>query len=611
MSHATPALERLIADFRAGKLNRRQLVQRAAMAGIGASALAGALSATSSPGVVYAAQDSGDLKLVTASDEQQSTWTRNFNPLMPQASTSRWPTQNGIYEPMAVFNTPKAELVPWLAESWEFDSTNTVLTFKIRQNVKWSDGTPFTANDVAFTFNLFAKFDGLAGNGARNVMPYLASVHAADDSTVVFRFGPGPSDSAASPAASPAADASPSASPVAGAKPFTVGIYDICGQNIVPEHIWKDVADPVTFTNENPVGTGPFTNVARFENQIWELHKNENYWQEGKPYIDGLRIPAYNSNDAINLATINGENDWAANFIPDIQKTFVDKDPDHFGYWFPAYGATVHLYLNTTVAPFDQVDVRKAISMALNRDQIVTVAMYDYTHPADATGLSDAYESWKDAEIAKADWVTYNVDKANEMLDAAGLTKDGDVRKTPDGKAMEYELNVVSGWSDWVQSCDIISKNLAEVGIKATVKPYEQATWQTNVQNGDFTMSIGWSAGGATPFNFYRGVMSSVTWNPIGTSSPENWHRFKSEEADAALNAFGESSDPAVQKEQAVKLQQLYSDNAPAVPLFPGPQWGEYNTTRFTGFPNEKDPYTILSTYAAERLILLTTIKPV
>lgn len=595
--------EDLVQDFRAGRVNRRQLVQRAIVLGLSAPALVALLDTGVIPASAVAAQSSANLKLLTGADEQASTWTRNFNPLLPGSSSCRWLTQNGIYEPMFIFNTIKSEIVPWLAESWSFNKENTVLTFKTRSGVKWSDGTPFTAKDVAFTFNLFKKFPALPGNGARSVIDYLPSIEATDDNTVVFSFG--------KPVAA-AGDGTPAASPAAAQpEPYTVGLYDIGGQNIVPEHIWKDIADPVTYTNENPVGTGPFTNVARFESQIWELHKNPNYWQEGKPYIDGIRIPAYNGNDAANLATINGENDWAGNFIPDIQKTFIDKDPAHFNYWFPATGATVHLYLNTTVAPFDNADVRKAISMAINRDQIVAVAMYDYTHPSDSTGLSDAFDSWKIDAAKKADWVSLNKDKANQLLDAAGLKKDGDVRKTPDGKPMEYELNVVSGWSDWVQSVDIISKNLAEIGIKATVKPYEQATWQTNVQNGKFTMSIGWSSQGATIFNFYRGVMSSNTWRPIGESASENWHRFKSPEADALLDQFAATSDEAKQKEIAGKLQQFYADNAPAIPLFPGPQWGEFNTMRFTGFPNEKDPYTLLSTYANERLILLTTIKPV
>jgi peptide/nickel transport system substrate-binding protein len=271
----------------------------------------------------------------------------------------------------------------------------------------------------------------------------------------------------------------------------------------------------------------------------------------------------------------------------------------------------VHLYLNTTIAPFDNADVRKAISMSINRDQIVSIAMYDYTHPADSTGLSDAYPAWKDAASAEMPWVKQDVAAANALLDAAGLVKDGDWRKNADGSTMEYELNVVSGWSDWVQSCDIMSQNLAEIGIKATVKPYDQTTWQTRVQNGEFTMSIGWSAGGPTPYNFFRGIMSSATYNPVGTSSGENWHRFQLPEADAALAAMAGTSDDAEQKAACATLQQLYAEHAPAVPLFPGPQWGEYTTLRFEGFPNEENPYAVLSTYGdSERLLVLNTVTP-
>jgi peptide/nickel transport system substrate-binding protein len=196
------------------------------------------------------------------------------------------------------------------------------------------------------------------------------------------------------------------------------------------------------------------------------------------------------------------------------------------------------------------------------------------------------------------------------MLDAAGLTRDGDLRKTADGKAMEFDLNVVSGWSDWVQACDIMSRNLADIGFKVTVKPYDQTTWQTRVQNGDFTMSIGWSSGGPTVVNFYRGQMSSVTWNEIGTSSSENWHRFKSEEADTLLTQFASTSDEAEQRQIAVQLQQLFADLAPAVPLFPGPQWGEFVTLRFEGFPSEENPYAVLSTWDNTRGIVMTTVTP-
>ena len=599
----------LLDSYHFGKMSRRTVLKRAAAAGISASTLS--LLAASGVIVDDAAAaalptwfQEGSDGLLTTNNAQGATWIRNFNPLLSENDSNLWPTQNGIYEPLFVYSTTTGELIPWLATEWSWNEDSTQLTFKTREGVTWSDGTPFTAKDVAFTFNLIIQNSALPANGGRTVAPLLVPL---DEAT--------PADgAAASPAAgTPGVVATDDTTVVFTFNAVnTLSLFDIGGQSIVPEHIFSTVEDPVTFTNENPVGTGPFTEVARFENQIFELHANPNYWQEGLPLIKGLRLPTFTDNASVNLATLNGELDWAANFIADIENTFVAKDPEHFHYWFPATGATVHLYLNTTIAPFDNPEVRKAISMAINRDQIVQIAMYDYTHPADSTGLSDAYDSWRDEESASKPWVKLDVDAANAALDAAGLTKDGDWRKTADGKTMEYDLNVVSGWSDWVQSCDIMSQNLAEIGIKATVKPYDQTTWTDRVQNGDFTMSIGWASGGPTPYNFYRGMMSSITWNPIGTSSGENWHRFKSEEADAALAGLAATSDEEEQKAFGVTLQQIYAEQAPAIPLFPGPQWGEYTTLRFEGFPDEDNAYGLLSTYAAsERLLVLTKVHPI
>jgi peptide/nickel transport system substrate-binding protein len=592
----------LMARVLRGEVTRRDFMRQAGTVAAAPMLLKGAaiagVTALAAPAAGAYAQDTGGL--LTTNNEQTGTWIRNFNPLMPENATNRWPTLFGIYEPLLVWNTIKSEAVPWLAESWAWSEDNLSLTFTLREGVTWSDGTPFTANDVVFTWNLFMGNPALPGNGAQTAIPHLESVTAGG----------------ATPSASPAAEGE--ASPAAGGnsvvftfnKVYTVVLADLGQQVIVPEHVFSTVDDPVTFTNETPIGTGPFTEVARFENQIFELHANPNYWQEGKPAIAGLRLPSFPDNAAAQLAGVNGEIDWQANFIPDIENVYVAKDPENHHYWFPPTGAVVHLYLNTDVAPFDNVDVRKAVSLAINRDQICEIAMYGYTHPADSTGLSDAFESWRDATAASADWVAYDVDRANQILDDAGFTRDGDVRTTPDGTAMEYELNVVSGWSDWVQSCQIMADSLADVGIKATVTPYDQATWQTRVQNGEFTMSIGWSDQGATVFNFYRGIMSSETKKPIGESSTQNWHRFASEDADALLAQFAGTSDEAVQRDLANQLQQVYADSVPAVPLFPGPQWGQFNTARFEGFPSEEDPYAILSTYANERGIVMNNLTP-
>lgn len=569
------------------EMDRRQFFLRSLAAGAGASAMAAGLTARGVGAAAPAAHEVEQDQLVTISQEQQQTWLRNFNPFLSNDAV-RWPTHAGIYEPLLIHNVIDGETLPWLATAWEFSADALTLTYTIREGVQWSDGTPFTASDVAFTHNTLKDTDALTGmsGGAKAVLNFVTNIEATSPTSVVFTFS----------------------------QPYSPGLWDIGEQSIAPEHIFSTVEDIATFTNDDPVATGPLTEIAVFESQYWELHKNPNYWQEGKPYIEGMRFPAYTSNDAANLATLNGENDWTANFIPDVEVTYVAKDPEHFNYWFPNTGEVVMLYLQTTKAPFDDPNVRKAISMAINREQIAEIPMYGYTKPADSTGLSDGFSSWKsDAAVqAGVDNVTFNVDKANELLDAAGLTLDGDVRKLPDGSEMSYEINVVSGWSDWVQSCDLIARSLEEVGIKAEVRALDFAAWIEVVQKGEFAISIGWSSGGATPYNFYRGQMSELTLEAVGTTGNENWHRYSNPDADLVLSDFAAATDPAVQQDLASQLQTLFVENLPAIPLFPGPQWGEYNTMRFTDFPNADNPYAVLSTYAlVERLLPITTIKPV
>ena len=578
---AIERFEELARIFRQNRLDRRRLIQTAGALGLSASTVGGTFSR-----VQPATAQESDLKLVTISHQQLPSWIRTFNPLLDQDS-SVWPTQGGIYEPMVIYNTATGELVPWLATEWAFSEDNRTITFTLRDGVTWSDGEPFTSKDVKFTFDYMIEHEGLAGTeSVRAVLPFVESVEAPDEQTVAVTFN----------------------------QVYTPGLYDIGEQMIVPEHIWKDVADPATFTNEEkPIGTGPFTEIGAFQPQYYEILKNPNYWQEGKPFIDGFRAPLYPNNDSANLALVNGEVDMASNFVPDIQNTYIAKNPENFNYWFPAVGTTVHIYANTTKAPWDDPNVRKALSLAIDRDQIVQVAMYDYTRPADGTGLSDAYTTWRSEEaVAAGDWVTRDVARANELLDAAGLTRDGDTRVLPDGTPMSYDINVVSGWSDWVSTVQIIAQNLEEIGVAAQVQTYDFAAYFDRLQKGDFDLSIWSGSGGPTPFGYYRSMMATTTVTPIGELAAENYGRYGLEEADALLEQFASTSDLDEQKEIANQLQMLYAENAPAIPLFPGPDWGEFNTMRFTDFPSEENPYALLAGYEnPERLIQLTTIKPV
>ena len=396
-----------------------------------------------------------------------ATWIRNFNPFF--ATQARWPTPAGIYEPLVVYNRIKHEYVPWLATSHRWENGNRDLVMTIRRGVKWSDGTPMSAEDVRFTWQLMKRHPAL-DQGA--MWTRLYAVEQRGDE-IVFRFK----------------------------EPFVPGLFFIGESPVVPKHIWAQIQDPIRYANESPVGTGPFTEVRSFKTQVYELGRNPNYWQEGRPYLEAIRVQAYPGNEQASLALIRGEVDWGAVFLPAIDRIFVAKDPAHRGYHFPEIEGVVMLYPNHTRAPFDQLEVRKALSHGIDRDRIVRIAMQGYVRKADATGLSKLYSKYHSKQVLEeeGDFTRYDPDLAERMLDAAGLPRGADGWRTlPSGQPLRVDLNCVVGWSDWLIAAQIIVKNLEELGITTRLRTYDFGAWFHRLQTGEFDLSLGWSAGGPT-----------------------------------------------------------------------------------------------------------------
>ena len=549
---------------------------------LGCIALAGLFAAVLAAGCARARKPLPEGVLLVT-QEAASAWSRNFNPLTT-AAAPRWPTQAGSYEPLFVFNSIQNRTIPWLATRYAWRDGGLTLRVNTRTGVRWSDGRPFSARDVAFTFELVHRFPGL---DRRAVWAFLAAVKQVDDTTVDLRFQ----------------------------RRFVPGFDEVAAQNIVPEHIWSKIKEPVSFTNENPVATGPFTEVRVFQAQVYEIGRNPYYWQPGKPAFEAIRCPAYPGNDRANLALAFDELDWAGNFVPAIDRVFVQRSPKTHAYWFPLTGTCVFLYANTTKAPYSDVHVRKAISMAIDRQLLVDVALYRYSRPSDVTGMSDALASWRDSTaIAAGDWVKYDRVRAAALLDSAGLRRGPDgIRLLADGKPWKTEILVVAGWSDWVRACQVMARSLRELGIDASVKTYDFGAWFQHVQKGEFDLSLGWTFEGPTPYPFYRQLMASATVKPVGETSVGNWHRYGSPAADRLLNAFEAEADSAKQRDLSAQLQRLFAAEAPAIPLYPNPSWAEYNLSRFEGFPSAQDPYCDPSTNKLDRgevLLVLTTIRP-
>ncbi len=511
---------------------------------------------------------------------RQGEWKRAFNPFRADTET-RWPSAAGIYEPLVIYNRGTSTYLPWLATSHQWTAGNVKLRFVLRPGVVWSDGVPFSAGDVAFTFNLMRRVPSLDRS---SVWGFLSDVAVLDPITVEFTFK----------------------------RPYTPGLVYVGQQPIVSEHKWKDVAQPAAFDDPNPVGTGPFTEVLRFEPTVYELGRNKRYWQSGKPAVHVLRVPLYRSNEEIVRALAGGQLDWASLFMPDIERSWAAKDAAHHLYWYPDLGPTVLLHLNTQRKPFDDRDVRKALSMAIDRPRIMKEAFYDYAQPADATGLAESQKRWKDATLAQATaWTQRDVAASNRLLDLAGLARGGDgVRVLPGSGPMRYDLNVVRGWTDWLAAAEIIRQNMAEVGVALSVKALDYNAWFEALERGRFDVGLWFGDRGPTPYQFYRGQMDAELVRPIGERATGNFHRFGNEEAGKLLRRFEANSDPEELRELGRQLQRLFADNAPSLPLFASPLWGVFDTTRVSGFPTRFNTFASAAPGPPDSLPVLVELKP-
>jgi len=187
----------------------------------------------------------------------------------------------------------------------------------IRQDVKWSDGTPFTANDVAFTFNYLKQNPSIDLSGIWAPSSYLESVEASGDNVVIFSFN----------------------------KANTPLFLNIVTRPIIPEHIWSSVKNPSEWDNPEPIGTGPFiVKNVNVPNNTVTLIKNSNYWMKGKPYIDKIEYTVVLSNTTALEMLLANKADLVGAFIPNIQQIWANKDPSVNKYWWPVYSVNILLF---------------------------------------------------------------------------------------------------------------------------------------------------------------------------------------------------------------------------------------------------------------------------
>jgi peptide/nickel transport system substrate-binding protein len=281
-------------------------------------------------------------------------------------------------------------------------------------------------------------------------------------------------------------------------------------------------------------------------------------------------------------------------------------------HYYSTKSTPVILYFNDTEYPYSLPAFRKAVSMALNRQAFDMNAEYGYEPSAIITGLNGVWASWIDKRVSNAAG-TYNVSAAQAMLKKAGFTLKNARLMDPKGHPVSFDVNVVTGWTDWIAMDQIISQNLKALGIAANPKPLQYGDYFNREQTGNFDVSIGWTCGGATPYSFFNNEAGITMYKPIGTviTAGCNFERYHNAQLDALLAKFRTTLDSGQQHTLVNQMQKIWADDLPVIPMVIGAIWYEYNPTHYTGFPTQSNYYVAGPVWAyPDRLVTLMHLRP-
>jgi peptide/nickel transport system substrate-binding protein len=519
-------------------------------------------------------------------------FVRNFNPYTATGLPSGQFIKGSMYEPLVISPEGGLPAVPWLARSWKWSNGNKTLTLNLAKNVKWSDGKALTSADVVYSLK--------GGTGAQSkvmdIIGYtrpdsnISSIGASGKYAVVLKLKTVDSQFIAT---------------------------TLNGAIVVPQHIWSKVSNPATFTNPHPVASGPFTTIARFTSQDYVFSKNPHYCQSGKPLIGCLEYVQASSNDAALALIQSGQVDWTHNFVPNVAQAYESKDKAHFHSFYATTAYPISLTLDTTQYPYSLVSFRKALSMAIDRKTVSKLGEYGYAPPTDAIGISGLFPQWVSDASVKAQakqLATYNPSAAKNMLTSNGFTYKGSQLIDPKGNPVNLDIHVISGWSDWVASNQIITKNLQAIGIDSNVKlEPDWNSWYPNASATKFPTLLWQNASQGSPYGFFYSNMSNNAYIAPGQDATNtgNWVHFKNDQATALLSQWKTTLDSDKQHAIATKLEQLWLQQFPLVPLFIGPRWSTYSTKYFHCFNSPSNHFgdPIFSTYP-DNILSFTKICP-
>ncbi|HEU5483911.1 MAG TPA: ABC transporter substrate-binding protein, partial [Microlunatus sp.] len=502
----------------------------------------------------------------------------SFNPLGP--STAFPCAQNQmqlIYETLLRFNLLDGSLSPGLARELQEPEPGTFL-LPLHEEAAWRDGTPVTAADVVFTFQL-AKETSVSYS---NVWEYLAEVTAEGERSIRF---------------------------VCKEEPFNPGFVRnaIATVYVLPQHVFSKLTGTALTENANddPVGSGPFQLDTADQTQI-NLKRADSYWGSqvhGTPPMTTINHPIFKTGNDGDIKLESGEIDASQQFTPQIWKMWEDKQAP-VGTWLkekPYYipGNRPMLIFNLSKKGLSDPAVRRAIAYSINYPNIATTAMSDYSDPASASLIiPSGYESkFYDEAAVQAEGWSYDKDKAVDILEnELQATKGSDgIYSLPDGTRLGgWKLITPTGWTDWNTACEIVAKSAQDIGIGISTEFPQAPTMIQSMQNGDFDLCM-YSYSGvspASPWNRFRDALDARGVPAPGKTAFYNYGRFSSPDVPDLLDAAAAAGTDDEARAAYAALDKIYRQQIPCISLMYRPlEFYEFNSSNWENFPTEENPY--------------------
>lgn len=529
----------------------------------------------------------------------------NWNPFTT-GNAFGWGMSEFGMDSLMFLNYGDGKHIMWMAESYDNSDDLKEWTLHLRKGITWNDGVPFTADDIVFTIEMQIAQDKMTNHFYWD--EWLEKVEKVDDLTVKYTLKkPNPRF----------------------ADERISGGLGVFPDVFVPKHIWETVEDPMTFKNYDPakglpLGTGPYI-LAKVTQNETVFVRNDNWWG-AKTGFAKLPLPkklvnSYVGEENVRTQTaIENGFDSMEDITPGALEAIMAQNPKWQAHYKDKPYAVADpcariISINSAKVPWDDKDMRKVLSMVMDRKQIVDIAYEGSTSLAALFwpdyGSMKPYSELIDKAVYES-MLTPHTDEAAEILKSKGYVK-GDKYWAKDGKDLTIEVQVPEDFIELTRVGDVWVEQLQKFGINASEKKLG-AVFYTNASQGDYEAQSNWFACGSvnepwTTLNVFTGAAAPLGESAKGGPIDNQWRWSNQEYSDIVAElATLPMDDPRATELTKQALAILY-DELPAFPAAQSRKIVPFNNTYWTGWPTSQDYYIFPCSWCRLFVVAMTKLE--